>query len=64
MWMKVTADIKCTRGDCLHYDTPCDQNPCKRCTCNRKQNFIGRNFLFEQKPVTVKEGDEKCNTKE
>lgn len=51
MWLKVEADVKCPRGDCLHYDRQFDEEPCKTCTCNRKAQCMSRVFRYEPKPL-------------
>lgn len=52
MWTKPTADIKCPRGDCLHYSKAPDELPCRACTCNRACNSMCRAFRYESKGVT------------
>jgi hypothetical protein len=49
MWTKPTADIKCPRGDCLHYSKAPDELPCRACTCNQRSNSICRHFAYQPK---------------
>ena len=49
MWMKLTADVKCPRGDCKHYDCNPDEPPCRFCTCNRSREGGCRHFAYESR---------------
>ena len=51
MWIKLEADVKCPRGDCRHYDTSFDVDPCATCTCNRKTHYASKTFQYEPKPL-------------
>lgn len=60
MWTKPTADVKCPRGDCIHYSTPPDAYPCYDCTCNHKSSSLCRTFNYKPKGVTpIDTGGEK-----
>lgn len=47
MWNEIEADIKCTRGDCLHAAKQPGEDPCRACTCNRKTEAAVRRFCYE-----------------
>lgn len=49
MWTEPTANIKCPRGDCAHYQCLEDAAPCKGCTCNQKSEGSGRSFRYQPK---------------
>ena len=49
MWMKPTADVKCCRGDCIHYGKPPDTMPCRGCTCNLHSENLCKAFRYESK---------------
>jgi len=51
MWNEIEADIKCTRGDCLHAAKQPTEHPCYFCTCNRKQHATQRKFRYEGRNV-------------
>ncbi len=65
MWTKPTADVKCPRGDCYHYELPADESPCRTCTCNHKSSSLCRTFNYtsksiektKKKPSPQKKGD-------
>lgn len=60
MWTKPTADVKCPRGDCYHYELPADESPCRTCTCNRTAGVYCREFAYKPKGVTpIDTGGEK-----
>lgn len=51
MWMEVTADVKCSRGDCVYYDKLPEDMPCKCCTCCYKSDSISKSFKYESTEV-------------
>lgn len=65
MWTKPTADVKCPRGDCYHYELPAEALPCCTCTCNRTAGGMCRTFNYtsrsiekaKKKPSPQKKGD-------
>ena len=56
MWGKQPKGIKCCRGDCVHYSTPSDENPCRNCTCCYVSNAVCKSFNFQSS--TMKEVEE------
>lgn len=51
MWFKVTADVKCSRGDCVYYDREPQGKPCRNCTCCYKSDSMSKSFKYESKEV-------------
>lgn len=53
MWTEPTADIKCPRGDCAHYQCLEDAAPCRYCTCNQHSDAVARTYRY--KPTRLPE---------
>lgn len=58
MWLKVTANVKCSRGDCKHYDKLPEDMPCRNCTCCYKSESMCKSFKYESKTIDVVKNDE------
>ena len=49
MWSKQPKNIKCPRGDCVHYPCSPDKSPCTECTCNYHSNALSKEFNYQMK---------------
>lgn len=61
MWGKIPKTVKCPRGDCVHYNTPRDEHPCKDCTCCYLSESMCKSFNYKSKTL---EGVEICEIRE
>ena len=52
MWTHPTADVKCPRGDCLHYSKAPNELPCRYCTCNREALTHCASLQYKPRGIT------------